>query len=330
MPPQTSFRLLHHADGRVWSVRVRGQAAGARLELRFVVDGEAGERTIKHKTLAEAEAAAARLTREQEADGFVGAAADDELLARLVANWQDDDPDFDIVSLEAQIQALPAGQRSELWAALRELEDHRRRDDDDDSWVLEYTPERHQAARAVFERHLPAALPMLLLGLRHEDHGAQIRIDAILGAARLPASLPAVLSAIAHPAENLASHLGGRPRSQPVFALQQLGRPADEVLAQLVAMLDAPSFEPVATAATILGDHLAEPAVFAELWSRRFKSHHLVKALLRAVPLRPGDAELRRFLRDFVGDPLHRWPDLSYEREQMARWIAELETKGTW
>lgn len=307
-------------------MRVRGAKDGARLTLRFDVDGEPFERIRSYQSLEEAERAADSAIQEVIGDGFVQVPAWEELLERIVTYWREEDPSFDAATLRRGVLALVSPPAAAVMGAIENLSEVWTRREDGSS-VLEWTPERDEAAQEFLGKHFPATLPALVLAMRHPDGSAESKVASILAAKEDERVLPALLSVLQHPASNASANRGGRPTGCVTGVFHALGRPNEDTKSAVIAMLDHSDLAQVSTAAVLLAPYADDDRVFEALWAHR-DSHHIMVVLPRVVPLRR-EPELRAALEDFV-DCGARWPRLRDERETVANAVRELKAKRVW
>ncbi len=281
------FRTFSHPDGRRWHVRQTGVAL--ELEL-WSGDGEKVERSRRYGDGDEAAAAVAKLIQEQLADGFVetSAAPWQRFLDELVQRWRQFAPDFDAEALRQQLLASTAPTPRELVEAVIQLGD-RWVAQKDGSSVLAYGADC-ESARLWLLRQLPGSTPALVLALRHPDHGAQLRVEAMLGEARVVAALPGLLSVLRHP--------GASGQHLPSWALNQLGAVTEQSAAGLIDLLDDPAFAVAGAAAKLLAEHASTERLLVALLERRERAEaedDYAWALMRAAEVSK-DARLRPHL----------------------------------
>lgn len=292
---QPPARVLEHGNGLWWQAR----AVGAKLQIAIRdAEGDGIERT---RVFADSVAAATELERlvgEQLAEGFVEISppAWRVFVDELVAHWASDDPTFDASSLRQRLVDASATAVVERLMALSDRWITQR----DGSVRLDFSAKGSLEADPLwFKQRIEQSLPALMLGLRHHDGAAQLRIDAILGTFRRSEALPALLSVLDHPAPNLAAHLGGRACQHiPAFAIAALGPPAPDVAARLTRALAHEDFRVAVAAAAVLAEHARENRLFAPLLAcvaRGKREDGFAGALLRAAEVRR-DPALRPFL----------------------------------
>ncbi len=173
------LRTSAHPDGRKWQVRQQGVA----IVLEIVTsDGEPLARSRRYGDGDTVAAAVAELIAEQLADGFIETSTEwRRFLDELVQYWRQDAPEFDAERLRDQI--LSSDSAHELIQAVMDLADYRV--ESDESAVLQNETTSTDRAGTWLKRQLPRSMPALVLALRHPDHGAQVRIEALIGEARV-------------------------------------------------------------------------------------------------------------------------------------------------
>jgi hypothetical protein len=284
---RTPPRAFAHPDGREWKAHVDG--AKLMLSIRDA-DGDTFERAVAHEDSTAATRELQRLVIEQLEEGFVETSPPvwRVFVDELVNHYKSEAPSFDVDALRARaedeglVEALMA--LGDRWITRRNGET-----------TLEFDMRSIEELAAPFERNPDASLPVLLLGLRHHDNGAQMRVDAILGRLRRPESLDAMLSIVEHPAPN---SIDRAPQHFPTHAIVSLGVPSREVGERLSRGLDHGDFRVAAACAAVLAEFAMEDRLFLPLLAhveRGKREEGFAWTLMRAAEVRR-DRALRPFL----------------------------------